>query len=99
MQKVLGGEAIAAMIPTPIASRYVTMIPVHTTRQVPAPGLSVSPDIDAAMAGEIRRVLLSAGSDPQGRAMLEAIGLPAFEPADEETYGGQAAVLDGVWDY
>lgn len=99
IKKVLGGQAAAAMIPTPIASRYTTVIPVHTTRQVPAPGLSVSPDIDESLAREIRRALLSAGSDPVGRAMLEAIGVPAFEPADEQSYKGQAIVLDGVWDY
>lgn len=99
VQKVLGGEAAAAMIPTPFATRYSVVVPVHTTRQVPAPGLSVSGKVDAGLARKIRQVLLSAGADGEGRAMLEAIGLPAFEPADEGVYKGQADALKEVWGY
>lgn len=99
VEKVFGGEAAAAMIPTPFTLRYSSVVPVHTTLQVPAPGVSVSKAVDPALAREIRQVLLSAGSDPEGRAMLDAIGLPGFEPADEKVYLGQSEALQGVWDY
>jgi ABC-type phosphate/phosphonate transport system substrate-binding protein len=99
VEKVLSGEAAAAMIPTPFVQRYRTVVPVVTTRQVPAPALSVNAKVDKTTARQIREALLSAGTDPRGRAMLDAIGIPAFEPANAGIYKGQASALEGVWGY
>ena len=99
VEKVLSGEAVAAMIPTPFVQRYRSVIPVQTTEQVPAPALSVSGQVDDALAERIRQALLSASDTRQGRAMLEAIKVPRFEPASQQTYEGMADALKGVWGY
>lgn len=99
VEKLLAGGAAAAMIPTPLVGRYSALVPVLTTGQVPAPGVSVSGSVDPETVGRIREALLEADTDPQGRALLAELRLSGFEPADRHTFDGQADALKGVWGY
>ncbi len=97
--KVLSGKAAAAMIPTRMLSRYPALVPVVTTKPVPAPAISVAPNIPPDVQAKIRRAMLEATRTEQGKAMLKAVNLPAFEAADNRLYSGQKHLLANTWGY
>lgn len=98
-KKVLSGKAAAAMIPTRMLSLYPSLVPVVTTKPVPAPAISVSPTISAEVKDKIRRAMVEASLTVQGKAMLKAVNLPAFEAADNRLYAGQEKLLANTWGY
>ncbi len=98
-KKVLSGKAAAAMIPTRMLSLYPGLVPVVTTKPVPAPAISVSPSISAEVKDKIRKAMVEATLTVQGKAMLKAVNLPAFEAADNRLYVGQEKLLANTWGY
>lgn len=98
-KKVLSGKAAAAMIPTRMLSLYPSLVPVVTTQPVPAPAISVSPTISPDVRAKIRRAMVGAIDTTQGKAMLKAVNLPAFEAADNRLYAGQEKLLVNTWGY
>jgi ABC-type phosphate/phosphonate transport system substrate-binding protein len=98
-KKVLSGKADAAMIPTRMLSLYPSLVPVVTTQPVPAPAISVSPAISPEIRAKIRQAMVGAIDTTQGKAMLKAVNLPAFEAADNRLYAGQEILLMNTWGY
>ncbi len=61
-----------------------------------APPVVVHPGMDAAMKERIRRVLLSMGDDPEGRATLAPLGVERFVPAGPELYDSARRAMASV---
>jgi phosphonate transport system substrate-binding protein len=93
------GKVAAAMIPSPLVGRYPNLITVHTTTQVPSPGISASPKVGAELQQALRRALLDAPNNPDGRKALEALNTAALEAADDSSFQGMAQLLEGMWGY
>jgi ABC-type phosphate/phosphonate transport system substrate-binding protein len=98
-KKVLSGKAAAAMIPTRLLSLYPSLVPVVTTKPVPAPAISVSPSMSPEVRAKIRKAMVDASHTTQGKAMLKAVNLPSFEKADNKLYAGQEKLLINTWGY
>lgn len=100
---LLDNKVFAALIPTPIVARAMTngdaITVVTTTEPVPHIALSASPDIDKETVERIRRAILSAPKNPEGKAMLKKIGFAKFDPANAAIYAGQDNILKPYWGY
>jgi phosphonate transport system substrate-binding protein len=99
VDKVKKGEAIAAIIPTPLLNSLEGLNTVTTTDPVPHVGFSVSPGVSKELQESIKKALVNASKTEEGKKMLEAISFPQFVDADAKIYDGQAALLEGVWGY
>lgn len=102
LDMVLRGQAMAAMIPTPLAAQAMgqgkDIATVITSPQTPHIALTAGPDIDEATRDKIVRALLDATKNPNGQAMLKKIGFPeGFEPATAEVYQGYSDYLKQQW--
>lgn len=96
---VLDGSVDAAIIPSPLVGNYSNINTVTTTEPTPHMAMSASPEIPEDVREKVRQALLSASETDAGKAMLEAMNLEAFEPADASTYEGYADLLDGMFGY
>jgi len=96
---VESGKADAAMLPTRMLSVYTNLVPVYTTRAVPAPALSASPSLPPALRKKIQQAMLDAGKSSEGQAMFKAINLPPFVSADNRLYTGHGVLLANTWGY
>ncbi len=99
VEKVRSGEVAGAIIPTPMVGQYSFLNTVVTTEQVPHMGISVSKRVSAAAAARLKQAMLDAANTPEGQKMLAKIALPGFITANNNTYVGEAKLLDGVWGY
>lgn len=103
IQMLVGGKVDAAILPTPIVSREMArdnkIMVVTTTEPIPHIALSVSPRIDAALRERIRKALLEADNNADGKAMLAKIGFPRFDPTTSAVYAGHANVLKEYWGF
>lgn len=99
IQKVLKGEAIAAMVPTPLVGGFPNLITVTTTQQVPHTAISASPRVPADVQLAISKALIDASKTEEGKKMLQEINFPSFEKTDAKTYNGFAGLLEGTWGY
>lgn len=98
-EKVLDGQAAAAIIPAPLVGRFPTLVTVTTTEQVPAPAISASSKVEPSVQQAIKKALLEAANHPVGQKALEAVNTTAFEPGDNATYAPYAELLQEVWGY
>jgi len=103
MKMLLEGKVFAAILPTPVVSQYMSdqapIAVVSTTEPIPHIALSASKSLDSATRNEIREALISASKTKDGRAMLQKIGFPKFDPATSKIYSGQARILKEYWGY
>jgi len=99
VDKVKKGEAIAAIIPTPLLNSLEGLNTVTTTDPVPHVGFSVAPGVSKKLQKSIKKALIEASKTEEGKKMLEAISFPQFVEANAKIYDGQAALLEGVWGY
>ena len=60
------------------------------------PPVVVHPDLDAGTKELLRRLLLRMDRDPEGREVLDLMGVDRFVLADERLYDSARAVLDAV---
>jgi len=92
LQKVLDGEVIAAIVPTPLVNQALQegkdLVVVKTSVQIPHVAISVSPNVSEAKRDKLRTALLEADKNDEGKAMLKKLGFPNFEPADPSGYAG-----------
>jgi ABC-type phosphate/phosphonate transport system substrate-binding protein len=98
-EMAVAGKVAGAMIPAPLVGRYPSLTTVATTEQVPAPGISAGPAVDAKVREAVRQALFAAANSEAGRAALKAVTIEAFEAADAAAYRGQQQLLDGVWGF
>ncbi len=99
VEKISSGEIDAAIIPTRLASTYDNLNLVMTTDPVPHMGISASPDVPADVAEKVRQALLNANTTENGKAMLAALKMDRFDPADSVTYDGYSDLLKEVYGY
>ena len=99
LERLKTGKAVAALVPTPLIRGDTSLNVVTTTEPVPHMAFSVSPRVPAAMRKKLRHALLQAGKTSAGKAMLKALKLPGFVPADNALYAGYARLLEGTWGY
>lgn len=99
LELVVKGRAAAAMVPTGMIAGYDNLNPIYTTAQIPAPGFSASAKLAPEMREKIRQALLDAPNSEAGRAMLEALNVPSFEPASNAAYSGLEKMLAGLYGY
>ena len=92
MKMLLDGKVFAAILPTPVVS-------VSTTEPIPHIAVSASKKLDAKTRQAIRQALIDASKTKEGREMLQQIGFPKFDPADQTIYQGQARILKEYWGY
>lgn len=96
---VVEGNAVGAMIPSPLVASFPDLVPIYISEQAPAPGFSTSPRVSPEVRQRLRQALLDAPNNEAGRAMLEALNVPEFEAASNETYLGLETMLEGLWGY
>lgn len=98
-----GGSVAAAILPTPLVrgeiARGSPFRVLLSTEPLPHMGLSAAPDIDAALRQTLRDTLLNAQKSESGRAMLKAIGIERFDPANATVYKGKGRILQEYWGY
>jgi ABC-type phosphate/phosphonate transport system substrate-binding protein len=92
LQKVLDGEAVGAIVPTPLVNQALQegrdLVVVTTSVQIPHVAISVSPNVPEELADKIRTALLEADKNPEGQELLKKLGFTNFEPADPSLYSG-----------
>jgi phosphonate transport system substrate-binding protein len=98
-EKTLKGETVAAVIPSPLLQAYPKLNLMTSTEQWPQPGFSTSPKVSAEARKALSEALINASKTPDGQKMLQAINLPGFEPATNDTYKGFESWLKGVHGY
>lgn len=99
IQKVIKGEAIGAMVPTPLVGGFPELLTITTTDQVPHTAISASPRVPADVQNAISTALVNASKTPEGQKMLEQINFPSFEKTNADAYNGFASLLEGTWGY
>ncbi|OGI47154.1 MAG: hypothetical protein A2151_07645 [Candidatus Muproteobacteria bacterium RBG_16_65_34] len=102
MEMLLGGEVMAAMVPTPLVARAMAagkdIATITTSPQTPHITLSASSGMDEVTREKIKKALLEANKTPQGQEMLKKIGFPeGFEPAPPQIYKGYSDYLKQTW--
>ncbi len=102
LDMLLKGQAMAAMIPTPLAAQAMSqgkeIATVATSPQTPHITLTAGPDIDEATRGKIVKALLDANKNPKGQEMLKKIGFAeGFEPTSADVYRGYSDYLKQQW--
>ena len=99
INKVLSGSVDAAIIPSPLVGNYDGLNSVISTEPVPHMALSAAPTVPEDVAQNVKEALLNVINTPEGKKLLEALKVTAFENADAELYAGYADLLDGVFGY
>jgi ABC-type amino acid transport substrate-binding protein len=99
LEAVRDGRADAAYVPTPILSRYPEATVITSSEQMPNMSMTASPRVPPEVGEAVARALLEASETEEGRAMLEAVNIVAFEPADKSDYQGLETYLAGMWGY
>ena len=98
-QKIQDRQAFAAIIPSRMVGGFAFLNTIQSTAQVPHMALSASPRVPGDIQEKIRTALVHAKDTPEGREMLKALFLEAFEPASPGIYDGYAKLLKGVYGY
>jgi phosphonate transport system substrate-binding protein len=99
MERVMNGQSSGALIPSAMVARYPQVTTVATTPQAPAPGITAAPNVSDEIRRAIAKALVDARDHPEGRAALERLNIPYFEPAAPRHFQGQAKLLEGMWGY
>ncbi|RKZ57251.1 MAG: hypothetical protein DRQ44_15985 [Gammaproteobacteria bacterium] len=99
VNKVLDGSVDAAIIPSPLVGRFDGLNSVISTEPVPHMALSSAPDVPEDVMLAVKKALLEAGNNPDGKKMLEGLNLSGFNDTSAEVYAGYADMLDGVFGY
>jgi len=89
----------AAIIPTPLVSKFDGVNVVEVTDSVPAPAISVNKSLSAETVAALTKALVEMGDNEEGKAVLATARLPGFEAADDADYAGFHELLYGVWGY
>lgn len=96
---VANGKAHAAIIPAAMVGNYPQLITVVNTEQLPAPALSASPEVEDIVKDAIRKALLDAENNDEGRKVLESLQIERFTTSDGSEYRPHAKLLEEMWEY
>jgi len=93
VDRVFGGEADAAIIPTALKDQYPNLAPVKTSRQYAGQCISASPDVPADVKDKVRDALLKLDTDADASKLLFELGVSKFVAATAKDYDGADAAL------
>jgi hypothetical protein len=96
---IIKGKAVAAIIPTPLVSKYDNLNTVMTTKSVPHMAFSASPNVPEVVQRDIQNALIKANNSKDGLAMLKKINLDKFDPTSAKEYKGYSSLLKGLFGY
>jgi ABC-type phosphate/phosphonate transport system substrate-binding protein len=97
--RVFGGEADAAMIPTGLKDQYPNLIPVKTSREFAGRCLSASPDVPADIKEKVKDALLKLDPDSDAAKLLFELGVTKFVPATAAEYANAEQTLKNFIGY
>src|SRR6201992_3197927 len=93
VDRVFGGEADAAIIPTALKNQYPNLTPVKTSRQYAGQCISAAPDVPADVQEKVRDALTKLDADADASKLLFALGVTDFVAASAKEYEGADAAL------
>jgi ABC-type phosphate/phosphonate transport system substrate-binding protein len=93
VDRVFGGEADAAIIPTSLKNQYPNLTPVKTSRQYAGQCISAAPDVPDDVKDEVRDALLKLDADADASKLLFELGVSKFVAANAKDYEGADAAL------
>lgn len=96
---VASGQAVAAIVPTPIAIQFPNLNTVTTTEQIPHLAVAAAPSMPAETQNKVQKALLAADQSELGKKALAALNTTRFEPANNALYNGYAKWLEGTFGY
>jgi ABC-type phosphate/phosphonate transport system substrate-binding protein len=97
--RVFGGEADAAMIPTWLKDQYPNLTPVKTSRDFPGQCITASPDVPADLREKVKDALLKLDTDTDAAKLLFELGVTKFVPASAKEYAGDEQILKNFIGY
>jgi len=99
VEKVINGDADAAIIPSPLVGNYESLNSVVSTDPVPHMAMSASPEVPDEVALAVKQALMDATKTAKGKKMLEDMRIEYFEDTDADVYAGYGELLEGVFGY
>lgn len=97
--RVFGGEADAAMIPTWLKDQYPNLTPVKTSREFPGQCITASPDVPAELREKVKDALLKLDTDADASKLLFELGVTKFVPATAKEFTGDEQILKSFIGY
>lgn len=97
--RVFGGEADAAMIPTSQKDQYPNLTPVKTSREFPGRCLTASADVPADVKEKVKDALLKLDPDSDAAKLLFELGVTKFVPANAAEYASAEQTLKNFIGY
>jgi ABC-type phosphate/phosphonate transport system substrate-binding protein len=97
--RVFGGEADAAIIPTALKETFPNLTPVKTSREFPGQCLTASPDVPADIREKVKDALLKLDPDSDAAKLLFELGVTKFVPATAAEYAGSEQTLKNFIGY
>ena len=99
VKKIQEGKAVGAIIPSRMVGGFSFLNTVQSTAQVPHMAMSASSKVPPEVRDKIRKALIDAKNNPEGKKMLDSLNLEAFEPASPKMYDGYSKLLKGIYGY
>jgi len=93
VDRVFGGEADAAVIPTALKNQYPNLTPVKTSRAYVGQCISAAPDVPPELRDKVRDALLKLDTDADASKLLFELGVSKFVAATAKEYEGADAAL------
>ncbi|MCB1734694.1 MAG: PhnD/SsuA/transferrin family substrate-binding protein [Gammaproteobacteria bacterium] len=94
VEMVLRGEAVAAMVPTPLVSEYPNLNTIQVTAPTPHLAFSAGDRVPLNVRVALRTTLIGMSKDERGREILSQARLAGFVPTDAETYAAFSGLLE-----
>lgn len=93
VDRVFGGEADAAIIPTSLKNQYPNLTPVKTSRQYAGQCISAAADVPPDIKDKVRDALLKLDTDADASKLLFELGVTRFVAANAKEYDDADAAL------
>jgi ABC-type amino acid transport substrate-binding protein len=99
VEMVQNNQAVAAIVPTPIAIQFTNLNLVTNTEQVPHLAVAAAPSLPPEIQNKVKQALLNASQTVLGQKALTSLNTTKFKPATNATYSGYAKWLEGTYGY
>jgi ABC-type phosphate/phosphonate transport system substrate-binding protein len=93
VDRVFGGEAEAAIMPTQLKDQYPNLTPLKTSRQFAGQCISAAPAVPQDVRDKVRDALLKLDSDTTASKLLFELGVTKFVAATAQEYEGADQIL------
>jgi len=99
VEMVQNNQAVAAIVPTPIAIQFTNLNLVTNTEQIPHLAVAAAPSLPPEVQKKVKQALLNASQTLLGQKALTSLNTTTFEPATNASYSGYAKWLEGTYGY